>query len=82
VAYLGWFATIAAYALWTWLLKRHPVNRVAPFSLGVPVIGLAAGMLLLNESITRWQWAGSFFVFAALAAVVLGPRLLRWQRSA
>ena len=81
VAYLGWFATIAAYALWTWLLKRHPANRVAPFSLGVPVIGLAAGMLLLNESITRWQWAGSSFVFAALAAVVLGPRLLRHNKS-
>lgn len=44
VAYLGWFATVAAYAMWTWLLKRHAANRVAPFSLGVPVVGLAVVM--------------------------------------
>ncbi len=72
VAYLGWFATIAAYALWTWLLKRHAANRVAPFSLGVPVIGLAAGMLTLGEHVTPWQWAGSACVVAALGVVMFG----------
>ncbi|RYF36526.1 MAG: EamA family transporter, partial [Comamonadaceae bacterium] len=40
VAYLGWMATIVGYSLWTGLLQRHPANRVAPFSLGVPVVGL------------------------------------------
>lgn len=75
VAYLGWIATIAAYAMWTGLLKRHPANRVAPFSLGVPVVGLGAGMLVLGESITPWQWAGIALVVAALACVMLGARL-------
>lgn len=75
VAYLGWFATIAAYALWTWLLKRHSANKVAPFSLGVPVIGLAAGMFFLNESVLAWQWAGSVFIVTALFIVIFGPRI-------
>jgi O-acetylserine/cysteine efflux transporter len=70
VAYLGWFATITAYGLWTWLLKRHAANRVAPFSLGTPVIGLAAGMLALGETVSPWQWAGTCFVVAALVAVM------------
>ncbi len=74
VAYLGWVATITAYALWTGLFKRHPANRVAPFSLGVPVVGLAAGMGLLGETVTPWQWAGIGFVVAALAAVMFGNR--------
>ena len=78
VAYLGWFATIAAYAMWTWLLKRHPANRVAPFSLGVPVIGLAAGMLALGEMVSAWQWAGSACVVMALAVVMFGNR---WARA-
>jgi O-acetylserine/cysteine efflux transporter len=77
VAYLGWIATILAYALWTGLLKRHPVNRVAPFSLGVPVVGLATGMIVLCEVITAWQWAGIVLVVAALACVLLGGRLMR-----
>jgi len=72
VAYLGWAATILGYGLWTNLLKRHPANRVAPFSLGVPVVGLATGMLVLGEVVTPWQWAGVAFVVAALACVMLG----------
>ena len=72
VAYLGWAATIVGYSLWTGLLKRHPANRVAPFSLGVPVVGLATGMLVLNETITPWQWGGVALLAAALACVMFG----------
>ena len=81
VAFLGWIATVAAYGMWTGLLKRHPANRVAPFSLGVPVVGLAAGMLVLGEAVTPWQWAGIALVVAALACVLLGPRLARASRA-
>lgn len=76
VAYLGWVATILGYSLWTGLLKRHPANRVAPFSLGVPVVGLTTGMLVLGEAITPWQWAGITLVAAALLCVLTGNRWL------
>ena len=77
VAYLGWMATVHGYSLWTGLLQRHPANRVAPFGLGVPVIGLAAGMLVLGEVVTAWQWAGVTLIVAALACVMLGGMLKR-----
>ncbi len=80
VAYLGWAATIVGYSLWTQLLTRHPANRVAPFSLGVPVVGLAAGMLVLGEVVTGWQWAGTAFVVASLVCVVLGGRWAERRR--
>lgn len=80
VAYLGWVATILAYGMWTGLLKRHPANRVAPFSLGVPVVGLAAGMGVLGEAITAWQWGGIALVVAALVCVTAGPRLISSRR--
>jgi O-acetylserine/cysteine efflux transporter len=73
VAYLGWCATILAYALWTGLLKRHHASRVAPFSLGVPLVGVATGMLVLGDVISRWQWAGIALLGAALV-VGLGWR--------
>ena len=75
VAYLGWVATLVGYSLWTGLLKRHPANRVAPFSLGVPVVGITAGMVILGEQITTWQWAGIGLVVAALLTVMLGQRV-------
>lgn len=69
VLYLGWFATIISYAMWSGLLKRHSANRVAPLSLGVPVIGLAAGVITLGEVITPWQWAGVSLTILALVFV-------------
>jgi O-acetylserine/cysteine efflux transporter len=75
VAYLGWVATLVGYSLWTGLLKRHPANRVAPFSLGVPIVGLAAGVGVLGEHITPWQWGGIALVVCALVCVTLGGRL-------
>jgi O-acetylserine/cysteine efflux transporter len=77
VAFLGWVATIIAYALWTGLLKRHPANRVAPFSLGVPVVGITAGMVVLGEQITHWQWGGITLIVAALLMVMFGQRFLK-----
>ncbi len=63
VAYLGWVATIWGYAMWTGLLKRHPTNRVAPFSLGVPVVGLARACWCWarssrpgNGPVSPWSW--------------------------
>jgi O-acetylserine/cysteine efflux transporter len=73
MAYLGWFATILGYAMWTGLLKRHPANRVAPFSLAVPPVGVAVGMLVLDEVVTPWQWAGIVLVVMSLALVLTRP---------
>ncbi len=77
VAHLGWAATVVGYTLWTGLLKRYPANRVAPFSLGVPVVGLATGMMVLNETIAPWQWGGIALLAAALACVMFGGLLRR-----
>lgn len=74
---LGWLATSLAYGLWTGLLKRFPASRVAPFSLGVPVIGLVAGIGLLGEQVSALQWAGAFLVLCALVCVLFGHKLLR-----
>jgi O-acetylserine/cysteine efflux transporter len=74
LAYLGWFATILAYALWTGLLKRHPMNRVAPFSLAVPVVGISSGMLVFGDVISAWQWAGTALIVVSLVIVMFGAR--------
>ncbi|WP_371857196.1 EamA family transporter [Duganella callida] len=76
VAFIGWMSTIVGYAMWTRLLKRHPVNRVAPFSLGVPVIGIASGMLALGDVINGWQWAGVALIVISLICTMFGGRWL------
>lgn len=75
--YLGVFATLLAYSLWTRLLMRHAAGRVAPFSLLVPVIGLAAAAWWFDEHLTAMQWWGALAVLAGLLVNQFGPGLIR-----
>lgn len=79
IVFQAWGATLIGYGLWTVLLKRYPASRVGPFSMGVPVIGVVAGMVWLGESVTPLQWLGTALILLALGAVFAGPRVgLRW----
>lgn len=66
VLYLALLATLLAYSLWTRLLQRHAAARVTPFSLLVPVVGLLAALVVLQEHPTTWQWLGTAAVLAGL----------------
>lgn len=79
--YLGWASTIVAYGLWTRLLKRHDANKVAPFSLGVPITGMLAGIWILGETVDRWQWIGTAFIGLSLLIVMFAPKWIkRWVK--
>lgn len=74
VLYLALLATLAAYTLWTRLLKRHAAARVVPFSLLVPVVGLWAAAAAFGERPTPAQWAGTAAVLAGLLINQFGGR--------
>ncbi|RBJ71544.1 O-acetylserine/cysteine exporter, partial [Pseudomonas sp. MWU12-2534b] len=76
VVYLAVVATMFGYGLWSRLLSRHAAAKVAPFSLLVPVVGLLASRVLLGESLTQAQLAGSRLLLAGLAVAVFGGRVL------
>ena len=74
LAYVVLLGTIAGSGLWTSLLSRYPASRVAPLSLLVPVVGITAAWLVLNEVPTIVEIAGAALVIAGCAAGVLaGP---------
>lgn len=80
VAYLAWAATLFGYGVWTYLLSRHPANKVAPFSLLVPVVGLSAGWVLFGEAMRPVHWAGGALLMLGLALNLWGQRLAPWLR--
>lgn len=81
VAYLALFATMLAYSLWTSLLSRHGGARIAPFSLLVPIVGLAAAALAYDEHLLPLQWLGAAVVLLGLVANQFGGRLLARLRA-
>jgi O-acetylserine/cysteine efflux transporter len=68
-------STFAGFGTWTWLLARHPASQVAPFTLLVPVVGIAAAWVALGEVPTAAELAGGAVVPAGLALTVRPPRV-------
>jgi drug/metabolite transporter (DMT)-like permease len=55
----------ASYLLWFWLIRHYPATRLSAFTLLTPLLGLWAGVVLLDEPLTAR-------LLAACAAVAIG----------
>ncbi|MET3897819.1 O-acetylserine/cysteine efflux transporter [Devosia sp. UYZn731] len=75
IAFNGYAATILGFGLWSYLLARYPASLIAPFSLLVPVAGIASTIVLLGETVSTLEILGSLLVFIGLLLNVFGPRL-------
>lgn len=76
VAYLAWAATLFGYGVWTFLLSRYPINRVAPFTLLVPLVGLTTGWLAFGETLQPVHFAGGALLMLGLFVNLFGAPLL------
>jgi O-acetylserine/cysteine efflux transporter len=80
VAYIAWASTLFGYAVWNFLLAHYPVNRIAPFTLLVPLVGLSTGWLVFGESLQPVHFAGGALLMVGLLVNLFGGALLaRWQ---
>lgn len=77
VVYLAFIATLLGYSLWSRLLSRYPASQVAPFSLLVPIVGLASASAFLGEQLSAPQIIGALLVMAGLAVNVFGAWIVR-----
>ncbi|MCG9681716.1 EamA family transporter [Vibrio sp. Isolate23] len=73
--YVSYISTLAAFALWGWLLKNYPTAVVTPFALLIPVVGIVGSSLLLNEQLSDLEMLGGALILCGLSASVLGSRL-------
>lgn len=59
--------TLIGYGLWNYLLKRFHAADVTPWALMVPVFGLGASYLLLDEPLQNWKLiAAAMIIFGLL----------------
>lgn len=64
---------VAAFSYWIWynLMRRYPVNQVMPFMLLQPLIGVAAGYLLLNDEVTLRMMFGGIAILIGVGIIIL-----------
>jgi O-acetylserine/cysteine efflux transporter len=73
--------TLFGYAVWGWLLARHPATTIAPMALLVPVFGMGASAWVLAEPLPAWKIAAAALVLAGLALNLLWPLAKAYLQS-
>ncbi|ASU37108.1 O-acetylserine/cysteine exporter [Herbaspirillum sp. meg3] len=82
VAYIAWASTLFGYAVWNFLIARYSVNRVAPFTLLVPLVGLTTGWLAFGEELQAIHFIGAALLMVGLIVNLFGASLfarLNWR---
>jgi O-acetylserine/cysteine efflux transporter len=66
--------TLFGYAAWSWLLTRYDAAVVSPYSLLVPVIGMASSAALLGEPLGMYKLLAFAFVLGGIAIHAVGVK--------
>lgn len=82
IVYIAWASTLLGYAVWNFLIARYSVNRIAPFTLLVPLVGLTTGWLAFNEQLQLIHLFGAGLLMIGLIVNLFGGPLfarLNWK---
>jgi O-acetylserine/cysteine efflux transporter len=74
LAYLSFAATLFGFGAWGFLLRQYDASTVAPFSLLVPVVGMAAAWLLRGEAVGLQQAIAAALIIGGMACTVIRRR--------
>ncbi|WP_327690429.1 EamA family transporter [Streptomyces tubercidicus] len=69
--YVAWGATLFGFAAWGYLLRTYDAPTVAPFSLLVPVFGLAAAWIFRGEGMTVLTFCATVLVLVGIGVGML-----------
>jgi O-acetylserine/cysteine efflux transporter len=74
ILYTSLIASLLCFGFWAYLVQHYSPNRVAPFSLLVPVFGLGFSVILLDDNLSRIELIGASLVFLGLCLTILTPK--------
>ncbi|MFB9377981.1 EamA family transporter [Kineococcus gynurae] len=80
MAYTILLGTVLGSGVWVWLMSRYPAGVVAPFSMLVPVFGMATAAVVLGERPVALEIVGGVLVVVGVLGANLG-RLPRFPRA-
>jgi O-acetylserine/cysteine efflux transporter len=77
VLFNAYVVTTFGFGAWSYLMRRYPATKVAPFALLVPIAGIASSALLLDEPLHGWVVGSAALIVAGLAVEQFGGRAAR-----
>lgn len=76
IIYLAFGATLLGYGIWSVLIGKYPMGKIAPLPLLVPVIALMSARIVLNEQLSSMQWLGVSVILLGLIITTINPEII------
>ena len=70
LAYLILFGSIIGYSAYAWLLANAPLSQVSTYAYVNPVVAIALGVIVLDETLTLRVVAGALLILVSVAIVL------------
>src|SRR5204863_992047 len=70
LAYLIVFGSIIGYSAYAWLLANAPISQVSTYAYVNPVVAIALGVIVLDETLTLRVVAGALLILVSVAIVL------------
>jgi drug/metabolite transporter (DMT)-like permease len=70
LVYLIVFGSLLGYSAYVWLLANAPIAKVSTYAYVNPVVAIALGVIVLDESITLRIIGGALLILASVAVVL------------
>jgi O-acetylserine/cysteine efflux transporter len=68
--------TIIGFGIWSMLMRKYPAATIAPYTLLVPVAGMASAALVLGEPLQWWKIGAGLLVLGGLVLNQFGSRMM------
>lgn len=81
ISYIVYISTWIGYGTWNWLLGRHSISTIVPFTLLVPIISLFCSAMFMGEALTTWKLTAALLVIGGLCINLAGERLMTFLYS-
>ena len=77
ILYVSYLSTLFAFTAWSWLLHHHPLARIAPFALLIPICAIAGSVIFLGEPLQNWKIVAALLVILGLSINLFGHRIVK-----
>ena len=74
VAYIGLIMQPVSYGCWYYVLKRHPIYKVLPVMMLLPITGLVASIFLLGEEPGKYILIGGTIILIGVGMILFGKQ--------
>ena len=74
VIYLGFIMQPIAYGAWYYVLRKHPVNKIMPVLLLLPVTGLLTAIFLLGEEPAKQVFLGGTIIVFGVGMILFSKQ--------